>query len=665
MFNPVKEKIRNKISCKDYLIKSKNGLYNCPLCGSGTGKNKTGAVKYYSDTNTWYCHACNNKNLNGRQGDVIDLYKLQHNTDFNNALSLLAQSIGLEYKPRTAISVHTQKQSEFKIETSANYNAYYKNCAQQILKSPEAKQYLDSRGISLKTAVKYGVGYDSMADPANAPGASDVEHKPHPCARLIFPSNENQYTGRSINLNIPKAYEKINAKGSKASIFHMEALYEPEAQIVFVTEGAFDALSIGEAEAQAIALNSAGNAALLIRELEKKKTYATLILALDTDRKGQEAAQVLRDGLTRLNIPFIEADINGQYKDPNDALKADKEAFIKNIHSVVANATKPNNTALYVSRYMASDIERHKSDIKTGFGILDKKTNGLHRGLYIIASITSLGKTSFSLQIADQIAENGNDVIYFSLEQSTLELVSKSIARRTAQKNTADSVSSLAIRDGYLSDNVKQATADYVNAVGDRLSIVEGNFGCDISFIGDTVRNYIKSNKKYPVVVVDYLQIITPSENSRRLSDKQHIDNTVTELKRLSRECDLTIIAVSSVNRANYMQPIDYEALKESGSIEFTADVIWGLQLQCLNEDMFVSDKKECTATKRRARIKEAKAANPRLIELVCLKNRYGIANYSCYFEYYPANDLFKEYDGDLIGRLSNGAKTPRARVTV
>ena len=44
----------------------------------------------------------------------------------------------------------------------------------------------------------------------------------------------------------------------------------------------------------------------------------------------------------------------------------------------------------------------------------------------------------------------------------------------------------------------------------------------------------------------------------------------------------------------------------------------------------------------RREKIKEAKAANPRKIELVCLKNRYGVANFSCYFDYYPANDLFQ-----------------------
>ena len=55
---------------------------------------------------------------------------------------------------------------------------------------------------------------------------------------------------------------------------------------------------------------------------------------------------------------------------------------------------------------------------------------------------------------------------------------------------------------------------------------------------------------------------------------------------------DITIIVISSVNRANYMQPIDFESLKESGGIEYSADVIWGLQLQCLNDSMFDSAQK-------------------------------------------------------------------------
>jgi replicative DNA helicase len=127
------------------------------------------------------------------------------------------------------------------------------------------------------------------------------------------------------------------------------------------------------------------------------------------------------------------------------------------------------------------------------------------------------------------------------------------------------------------------------------------------------------------------------------------VDKAVTELKRMSRELNIPVIVISSVNRANYLTPVDFESLKESGGIEYTADVIYGLQLQCLNDELFQQANK---LTEKRKKVKEAKAANPRKIELVCLKNRYGIANFSCYFKYTPAYDLFEEcgdYELDFV----------------
>ena len=86
------------------------------------------------------------------------------------------------------------------------------------------------------------------------------------------------------------------------------------------------------------------------------------------------------------------------------------------------------------------------------------------------------------------------------------------------------------------------------------------------------------------------------------------------------------------------MLPIDFESFKESGSIEYSADVVWGLQLQIINDQAFTQAK---GVSQKRRMIAMAKAASPRKVELVCLKNRYGIASYNCGFLYYPQFDLF------------------------
>lgn len=668
-----RQEIRSRIRCTDYLQPSKSGLYCCPFCGSGTGSNATGAVKYYPGTNTFYCHACK------RGGDAIDLYQQETGADYNTALSLLAQEIGVTiepYRPTAAQDFAPAPQNDrtggrrsdfsgagntntppegksageaVKTPTTANadYTAYYQECRER-LNDPAAVAYLQSRGISLETAAAYWIGYDPAADPANAPGGAGS--KPHPCPRIIIPTSKAHYIGRSIDPDTPKAFSKLNPAGSTPAIFNARSLYAQEVQEIFIFEGAFDALSALQAGAVAIALNSAGNGKILLEQLAQRRTDATLILCRDNDPDPKTAERIKKEfdelaaGLRRLNVSFISADVNGGYKDANEHLTGDKAGFAEAIAEAQRQAAaRPDNTAYYIDALMSGEIERFKNDKKTGFSNLDAQAGGLYSGLYVLAAISSLGKTSFALQLADQLAERGNDVLFFSMEQSRLELVSKSLARRTAQADKEKAVTSLSIRKGYLPRQVLDAAQAYKTAVADRLSIIEGNFACDISFIGDYIRRYVQRTGTRPVVFIDYLQILQPADDGRRQTTKETIDTTVTELKRISRELDLTVIVISSVNRANYLTPIDFESLKESGGIEFTADVIWGLQLQCLNDPLFAGDSK---IKEKRDKVKEAKAADPRKIELSCLKNRYGIANYSCYFDYFPASDLFTETSG-------------------
>ena len=142
---------------------------------------------------------------------------------------------------------------------------------------------------------------------------------------------------------------------------------------------------------------------------------------------------------------------------------------------------------------------------------------------------------------------------------------------------------------------------------------------------------------------MDYIQLLRPLNS--KLTAKDAADYAIRAFKQLQMEFDLVIFVLSSLNRQNYLTPIDFEAFKESGSLEFTADVIWGLQLQIMNDSIFDSSQK--LMAKREA-VKAAKLANPRKIELVCLKNRFGIANSTYNFNYYAKYDLFNPVDTGL-----------------
>ena len=307
---------------------------------------------------------------------------------------------------------------------------------------------------------------------------------------------------------------------------------------------------------------------------------------------------------------------------------------------------KPHNTKLYIDSLLMTDIEKMKKagNRKTGFPVLDKLSKGLYPGLYVIAAASSLGKTTFSMQIADNLAMAGNDVLFFTLEQSRLDLIAKSFARFLVQdRNSLFSSHDLKYEDHP--NELKIATDLYKDKISDHMSIIEGNFGLNVDYIEAYVKSYIAKNNCSPVVFIDYLQILQPPTALRTKGSRETIDQTVTALKRLSRDYNLTIFVISSINRSNYLQPIDFESLKESGGIEYTADVIWGLQLQCLNNEIFGKNDK---IKEKRELIKKAKSENPRQIELVCLKNRYGIANFTCTFEYRPNFDLYTQEPNSL-----------------
>ena len=669
-----KQEVRNSWKRLYQADRKGKGIF-CPLCGSGSGTHGTGITENPKKPGQLKCWSCN------FQGDVIDLIQQETGADYNTALKNAAAELGIEIDPyrqsaaadfaddgddRPAQNAQNAPKPDFKESddkktgqqdktpgngaedaTAANvtdYTEYYKECNAR-LSDPAALSYLQARGISELVADAYYLGYDpAWISPTvrKSQAAKGSDWTPAPTARIIMPISKNHYVARAISPDVQKEFAKMNETGGgKTAIFNRRALYG-DREAVFLVEGVFDALSIIEAGAAAVALNSTSNADKLIKQLEQEPTRATIILCLDNDEPGKKAAAVIKDGLTRLNISYVTADITGRYKDPNDALKGDRAAFEAAIQTAEAQtAAKPDNVSNYIDNLMQGEIARLKAaaDRKTGFETLDRKSGGLYPGLYVIAATSSLGKTTFSLQIADNLAAAGHDVLFFSMEQSRLELVSKSLARITAQQDKETAVSSLTIRKGYAPEALKAAAAQYKETIADRLSIIEGNFNCNISFIGDYIRRYIRRNQCSPIVFIDYLQILQPAEVNRRMTVKETVDNTVTELKRISREHDLTVFIISSVNRANYLTPIDFESLKESGGIEYTADVIWGLQLQCLNDPLFDDPQKKIK--EKRQKIRQEKARDPRQIELLCLKNRYGIANFSCGFDYYPAHDLF------------------------
>ena len=659
-----KEEVKRRVSCRDFLEPSKGRYYCCPFCRSGhkghvdkdTGRTVYDGALQVKPNNYFVCRSC------GEHGDVIELYQKVNNLDFQAAVADLARQIGIEVDPGTATPPgKRRKKSDPQPEQPArqareampekppeqlraDYAAYCERCRASLLDDEggrEAREYLEKRGIDPMDAHVLGIGYDAAADPATAPGLMDDSEKRHPAKRLIIPTGFKPYThylGRSIDPVTPDKYRVLNALHGDAGIFNVTALYDGHDE-VFVCEGVFDALSVFSAGRKAaIALNSVSNYGLLLELLEKRKTTSRLIICLDNDEPGREGTRKLSEGLRRLRQPHTVANIAGDATDPNDALQKNRPKFCRDVLKACADISleRPDSTQAYIETRLATDTENFADGISTGFHSLDSKIKGLRTGLYVLAAMPSLGKTTFLLQVADQIAAAGHDVIFYTLEQSRFELVSKSVARYTARADIKKAVHYLEIMDGCRSDPVEAAVRSYLKDVEDRLSIVEGNMNASVAEIRNYVAQYIRRTNTQPVVIVDYLQILRPPDKIQGI--REAVDANMSDLKRASRDLNVPIILISSINRSSYTDAVRFESLKESGGIESTADVVLGFQLEAAR----TSTKKE---EQRRNAIDAAKAAEVRKIEITIPKNRFGSINQSCHFDYYPEHDLFQERD--------------------
>lgn len=617
------------------LEKSKVHGYNCPLCNSGRGKNGTGA-EVTKDHRRITCYAGGHfgtRNGTPSSGDILAVLRaISPEKSINDILKEQFADYDIKNALQNTPESHqnapeTPKTESFIINTpdkkEDDYTEYFRACSERLNNSTEALNYLSIRGISKETANRFMLGFDNI----------------NGNYFIIIPTTASSYTMRNILPNSNYRYRKTGA----AHPFNIKELEKDNNQPIFITEGEIDTLSIIEAGSRAVGLGSASMVQKFIEAVEQSQPQAPFILCLDNDEAGQKASKQIKEALESLKMPVITANICGQYKDPNEALTKAKTSFlsaIKRAEEHTARASKPDNITDYLDNVFARDIEKLEqyTEIKTGFANLDGKIGSLYPGLYTIGAVSSLGKTTFTHQIADQIAESGHDVLFFSLEQSRFELASKSISRRTAQIDQKTASSALSIRKGNLTQEVLKAYEEYKEAVKDRLSIIEGNFETNIDTIKNTVERYIQQNRVKPVVVVDYLQVIQNSPD-KKVTTREAIDIIVTELKRLSRDKDIAVIVISSLNRTNYLSPIDFESFKESGGIEYTSDVVWGLQLQVMNEAIFDKDK---SIKEKRERIRQAKAERCRKIEFVCLKNRYGISSFKIGFNYYPEFDLFE-----------------------
>lgn len=329
---------------------------------------------------------------------------------------------------------------------------------------------------------------------------------------------------------------------------------------------------------------------------------------------------------------------------------------------------KQNSAAIAGLNKLVNRIHSPKnySCAPSGYAALDRLLDGgFYAGLYVVGAISGLGKTTFINNVADNMAKAGRKVIYISLEMATEEIIAKSISRLTYEQATKYKrhISTFAkdtrhilngkLWEEYTRDEkqiIDNAIDDYKEYAGN-IFIYEaplGVRGFSVYDVADIVAAHAAPDELPPILILDYLQILQPPADKPNLDSKRNMDLAITALKQISRDYNAPVIAISSFNRTNYNEGVSFAALKESGAIEYTADVVIGLQYEGVEK--IANDEHIDTEKKRIIKIKQVIAQNEILadkgeaqnIHVKLLKNRNGVKG-SATLYYLPKYNYFYE----------------------
>lgn len=645
--NEAKEYIR--ANAASYLTLDNSGKgHICPLCGSGTGKNGTGMTT--EDGIHFTCWACGQI----RSADIFDIIgKVENLTAFPKQLERAAEiySVQLDDDKKSLSKSsswnnieaerHTGKSKSCKSsrsksasawESEADYTAFYREAASNIGNTDY------HRGISLETLGRFGIGFVERWTNPKAPKAP-------PSPRLIIPTSSSSYLARDTRSDLTDEQKNHSkSKVGKVHIFNAEALNQVDKSVIIV-EGEIDALSIIDVGGEAVGLGGTSNIPKLLDLLKDNPPAKPLIVALDNDGAGNKAGDKLCDGLKKQKIPFFSLRISEDYKDANDVLQADRNAleeWVELAENYELEMLKQESAVFAIGDFVTA-AEYETDCYPTGFDNLDRALDGgFYPGLYILGAISSLGKTTFCQQISDQIAENGNDVMYFSLEMEQIELIAKSLSRETFKGNLKGGLTTREVlrRDKYTTypqekqDSIEKAIERY-RGYAENIYIIEGVGDVTTKVIRKKVEEHIRITHKRPVVIVDYLQIISPLEP--RATDKQNTDKAVLELKRLSRDFGIPVIGISSFNRENYYSTVSYSSFKESGGIEYSSDVLIGMQFAGMDKN---SGSREDINKLVAENTERAKNGEAQRMQVKIIKNRNGVKG-DVGFDFYPKFNLF------------------------
>lgn len=225
-----------------------------------------------------------------------------------------------------------------------------------------------------------------------------------------------------------------------------------------------------------------------------------------------------------------------------------------------------------IDQLFQRDNPNDVTGIPTGFSDLDSMTSGFQPGdLIIVAGRPSMGKTAFSLNIAENVALDTNKAVaVFSMEMAATQLAMRMIG-------SVGRLDQHRMRTGRLEDEdwVRLTTA--LGRLNEAPIFIDEGAGLSSFDVRARARRLHRQCGKLGLIVVDYLQLMAAPAGRQGENRATEISEISRSLKALAKELDVPVVALSQLNRSVEQRPDKRPVmsdLRESGAIEQDADLI-------------------------------------------------------------------------------------------
>ncbi|MDP4028536.1 MAG: replicative DNA helicase [Gallionella sp.] len=294
--------------------------------------------------------------------------------------------------------------------------------------------------------------------------------------------------------------------------------------------------------------------------------------------------EIVRERSIMRKLAEVGADISGSAYNPagRDAAQLLDEAESK-VFEIAEAGSRGKQGFLSMPPLLTQVVERietlygrdNNSDVTgtaTGFTDLDSKTSGLQPGdLVIVAGRPSMGKTAFSINIAENVALDSKlPVAIFSMEMGATQLAMRMLG-------SVGKLDQHALRTGRLQDDDWGRLTHALGKLNDAPIYIDESAALSALEVRARARRLHRLNNGLGLIVVDYIQLMSSNMGKASENRATEISEISRALKSLAKELHVPVIALSQLNRSLEQRPNKRPVmsdLRESGAIEQDADLI-------------------------------------------------------------------------------------------